>query len=710
MNLTTILLVEDEALIALAERMVLERNGYSVVTVSSGEQAIARFREAPDVDLVLMDIDLGSGMLGTEAAVAILAHREVPLVFLSSHTEPEIVEQTEGITSYGYIVKHSGETVLLASIRMAFRLHEARINEREALAHLGQSRDLMNYVIGCSRTGIAVHDRELRYLYVSDAYRTMFGLSEPEVIGKHHYDVFPDLPQKWRDVHQRALSGEVVTSEDDEYVRAGGEVLWTRWECRPWYENDGRVGGIVINTEVINEQKRLAHALRSSEYRFQRIMDSMQDVVFTLDTDLHHTGVYGKWLQNYGMSSEDFLGKSFSEILGEEAAREHEEAARRALADGYAVYHWSTAAATGSAFFQTSLSRITDPEGRVVGVVGIGRDITELKQTEAQLTAQNRRLELLLSVGESLSSTLEISEILRTAVSNATKLADLDTAALYLGDGESLYLAATTPPMPPDFPDELRTAPLRDHPHVERVLSHRESIVVPDFRNADLTPAERAVCEARDLSTLVMVPMIGRTDAIGVLLIGSSGEPREITANHVAHCRVVAGQVAIAVENARLHQSMSSELEERTRAEQALRISTMQLSRAMAIARLGHWEYDVESEMFIFSDSFYELFRTTADAQGGYEMTAPEYAARFLDPQDAHIVGDELHGALAATSESYHSTVEHGVRFADGEPGMISVKIFVVKDDLGATVKLYGVNQDITNHQGQSTEPLRVRT
>ncbi|TVQ97358.1 MAG: PAS domain S-box protein [Spirochaetaceae bacterium] len=698
MNRTTILLVEDEALIALAERMVLEKNGYSVVTASSGEQAIARFCDTPDIDLVLMDIDLGPGMLGTEAAGQILAHREVPLVFLSSHTEPEIVKQTEGITSYGYIVKHTGDTVLLASIRMAFRLHQARINEREALHRLGQSRDLMNYVIGCSRTGIAVHDRELRYLYVSEAYLQMYSVSAADVIGKHHYEVFPDLPQKWRRVHQRALAGEVVSSDDDEFVRSDGTVLWTRWECRPWYENDGSVGGIIINTQVINEQKRLEQALRSSEHRFRYIMESMQDVVFTLDTDLRHTGVYGRWLQNYHMTPEQFLGKTVSELLGDEAAPEHEAAARRALADGFAVYEWSVPRADGRAFFQTSLSRITDPDGQITGLVGIGREITDLKQTEALLTAQNRSLEHLLSVGDSLSSTLNIAEILQTAASSAVKLTDLNSAAIYLIDDDSLFLAATIPPLPAEFPDEFRTARRCDHPHVERVVMNREVVVFPDFSKDELSPAERTVCEARGLRTLAMVPLVGRRESIGVLLVGSTGEPREITASHVAHCRIIAGQVAIAVENARLHQSISSELEERTRAEQALRVSSVQLSRAMVIARLGHWEYDVASDLFTFSDSFYEMLRTTAAAQGGYQMSSAEYAGRFLHLEDAHIVADELDSALAAPSESYHSAVEHRVRFGDGELGVISVKIFVVKDESGATVKLYGVNQDITNH------------
>ena len=101
----------------------------------SGEQAVELVRGGPEIDLVLMDIDLGAGMDGTEAARLILGLRDLPLVFLSSHTEPLVVERTEGLTSYGYIVKNSGETVLLASIKMAFRLFQARAELRDREEH-----------------------------------------------------------------------------------------------------------------------------------------------------------------------------------------------------------------------------------------------------------------------------------------------------------------------------------------------------------------------------------------------------------------------------------------------------------------------------------------------------------------------------------------------------------------------------------------------
>jgi two-component sensor histidine kinase len=121
-----ILLVEDEAIIALAEKNDLERFGYEVAVAPSGVRAIeACEREAP-FDLVLMDIDLGEGMDGAEAAAAILGRREVPVLFISGHSEPGIVEKTERITSYGYVAKGSSPTVIDASIRMALRLFHAK--------------------------------------------------------------------------------------------------------------------------------------------------------------------------------------------------------------------------------------------------------------------------------------------------------------------------------------------------------------------------------------------------------------------------------------------------------------------------------------------------------------------------------------------------------------------------------------------------------
>src|SRR4030042_2830410 len=128
----SILLVEDEAIIAMMTAKALQQE-YDVMTVFKGEEAIESVGSGKRVDLILMDINLGSGMDGTEAAEIILRDRHIPVVFLSSHTEKEVIAKTEKITSYGYVVKDTSYTVLHASIKMAFKLYEARriISENE---------------------------------------------------------------------------------------------------------------------------------------------------------------------------------------------------------------------------------------------------------------------------------------------------------------------------------------------------------------------------------------------------------------------------------------------------------------------------------------------------------------------------------------------------------------------------------------------------
>jgi PAS domain S-box-containing protein len=124
----------------------LQQWGYAVVTVHTGEEAVSRAVEEPSIELVLMDIDLGEGIDGTEAAREILARRELPIIFLTSHAEREMVERVRNITRYGYLLKDSGDFVLNSSIEMAFQLYEAhrevaekeqRMAEAERIAHLG---------------------------------------------------------------------------------------------------------------------------------------------------------------------------------------------------------------------------------------------------------------------------------------------------------------------------------------------------------------------------------------------------------------------------------------------------------------------------------------------------------------------------------------------------------------------------------------------
>ncbi len=149
------------------------------------------------------------------------------------------------------------------------------------------------------------------------------------------------------------------------------------------------------------------------------------------------------------------------------------------------------------------------------------------------------------------------------------------------------------------------------------------------------------------------------------------------------------------------------DITERKRGEEVLRKSEAELSNAMEMAHLGSWEYDVVSDLFTFTDSFYAIFRTTAGEVGGYTMSSADYAKRFVHPEDAPVVGEEVRKAIESDDPCYNRQVEHRMLYADGEIGYISVRFFIGKDKKGRTVRTYGVNQDITERK-QAEKSLKL--
>jgi FOG: CheY-like receiver len=120
-----ILLVEDEFIVALSESRVIRAFGYGVLFARSGEEAVELASTRSGIDLVLMDINLGEGIDGREAARRILSERHLPVVFLSSHAEESYVESARRISPYGYVVKGSGELSLRGAIESALLAFES---------------------------------------------------------------------------------------------------------------------------------------------------------------------------------------------------------------------------------------------------------------------------------------------------------------------------------------------------------------------------------------------------------------------------------------------------------------------------------------------------------------------------------------------------------------------------------------------------------
>ncbi len=95
-------------------------------------------------------------------------------------------------------------------------------------------------------SAIAMFDRDVRYIAVSRRWLRDYGIEQQDVIGRSHYDVFPEISGEWRAIHQRCLRGEVLAREEDPFLRADGSLQWLRWEVRPWRDDAGLIGGLVM--------------------------------------------------------------------------------------------------------------------------------------------------------------------------------------------------------------------------------------------------------------------------------------------------------------------------------------------------------------------------------------------------------------------------------------------------------------------------------
>jgi PAS domain S-box-containing protein len=140
---------------------------------------------------------------------------------------------------------------------------------------LRESEEIMRFIIKHDPNAIAVFDRDLHYIATSDRFLKDYNVPKRNIIGKYHYDVFPEMPQKWKDVHKRALNGEIVRNDDDSFIRPDGSITYTRWECRPWFKANGETGGMIAYTEVITERKLAQLALSSEKEQLLKANESL---------------------------------------------------------------------------------------------------------------------------------------------------------------------------------------------------------------------------------------------------------------------------------------------------------------------------------------------------------------------------------------------------------------------------------------------------
>lgn len=129
--------------------------------------------------------------------------------------------------------------------------------------------DLLRQFVQNVPAPIAMVDRNMNYLLYSKRWLKDFHLSDRDLTGLNHYEVFPEIPDHWKEAHRRCLNGAIEHCDEEPFRRESGALDWLRWEMHPWYEQGGKIGGILMFVEMITARKHAEEELRRSEERFR---------------------------------------------------------------------------------------------------------------------------------------------------------------------------------------------------------------------------------------------------------------------------------------------------------------------------------------------------------------------------------------------------------------------------------------------------------
>lgn len=233
---------------------------------------------------------------------------------------------------------------------------------------------------------IIMLDRHLRYLVVSDRWLESCGLSQQEIIGRSHYEVFPDIPERWKAVYSRCLAGAIERCEEDPCPQADGTTRWVRWEVRPWQDSAGEIGGIIIINEDITEPKQAEEALResrealrASEQRYHSLYDHIPSMFFTIDPEgsIRSANRFGS--EQLGYRVEELIGKPLYMLHSKaekDSVLEHLDVC---FQNANTVHHWEIAKLRkdGTVIWTREHAQVvTDANGRATALI-VGEIITE---------------------------------------------------------------------------------------------------------------------------------------------------------------------------------------------------------------------------------------------------------------------------------------------------------------------------------------------
>ncbi len=555
---------------------------------------------------------------------------------------------------------------------------------------LQESEEKLRLFVQYAPASIVMFDREMRYLAASqrwlDDFRLPLETSTESIIGRSHYEIFPNIPDRWKQSHQRGLSGFVEKCDEDIWVYPDGSPHWLRWEIHPWYRAGGEIGGIVLFTEDITDRKlaqlalqqlnaeleervrartaeltevndRLSVTLLETKRAYQlleeqaQLLDLAHDAIFTCDLNL----VISFWNQGaefmYGWSKAAAFGQVSHEFLKTEFPAPLAEIQAELLDNGYwqgELIHFTRDSRRIAVASRWVLQK--DEAGRPIKILEINNDITERKQADLALQHYIR----------------EVEDLYNNAPCGYHSL-DAEGTIVRMNDTELQWLGMSR----------------------EEVLNKKKFV---EF----MAPESRQVF----YQNFPQFKQQGWIENLEFHMLCKDGSSRWFSLNATA-IKDEAGKFLMSRSTLFDISDRKRAEAEREQVEAALRKSEEQRRLALDLTRIGFWDWHISTGNLIWNDNHFTLLGLVPEA------IAPSYQLwrERLHPEDRERV-EKLFAYCLETGIDYEA--EYRVVHPDGSVHWVLGRAKAIYDESGQPARSLGVLLDVSDRK-QAEQMLELQ-
>lgn len=500
-------------------------------------------------------------------------------------------------------------------------------------------------------TAIAMLDNDMRYIAVSQRWIRDYKMEGQEIIGRSHYDLFPEIGEQWKQNHKKCLKGAIDICEEAPFKRSDGSIQWIYWDVRPWYVSESEIGGLLMHTGDITSQKER----EKERNRMLEILDKTSEVarLGIWEVDLKTNGIYWSPVVYEIHEVEENYQPSLTMALNFYKEGESREIMRKsvekAISSGvpYDV-EVELVTAKGNSIWVRTVGNGEFEDGECVRIYGIFQDINHRKLSEMALNKANAE---------------------REAVLNTKTLAIITT-------------------------DNEGTINHFNH-GAENLLGYSASEIIGTKLPGVYTVKEEAEGFMADLARKYQRDPID-LDPLKALAEKNDNDVREW--NYVRkEGTVIPVQVtwsAIKNKEGELmgFLNVASDISERKLVENELLRKNRVLNFAERLTMIGNWQWNTITDEVRWSANLYKIFGLDVEQQ---KLTYDTYFS-FVHPEDKEMVTN--HVQMAIKEKSFHDLM-HRIQLRDGTVKTVQLLSEVMTNDLGEVIELIGTCQDVTEQR-----------